>query len=443
MLHKDSYTILAVDDAKDSLLLLECDLQQAGYDVLLADSTESAFEYLKSTQIDLLLLDMYMPGQTGLSILMKIKADSQFDHIPIIMMSASNDEDQVVAALELGANDYVNKPYNSKILLARLKNSLVLMEKTIQLEALANTDFLTKVNNRGSFESMVNKAINQANREKHALALAMFDLDFFKKVNDKYGHESGDKALVEFARILTASFRDYDVVGRIGGEEFAVCMLNSTIKEAFNACERCRQLLMNSAIQIEFDGKIEEIYITVSVGLVSEAPPINDYDDMLRRADHMLYQAKENGRNRTYVEQSKLADKGSKEDMEQANSEVSNAHQCVFSGITYQVGLDNVLGDKDLFHDILVMFYQDHGRDIEHIEQALRQKDYQQAQHLVHTLKGVASSIGAMELFDAAKALDVALNDRQESQFQTLFIDVNSKLTEVLSGIQQKLANKL
>ncbi len=447
VLHKESYTILAVDDAEDSLLLLKFDLTQAGYDVLLADSSESAFEILQTTEVDLLLLDMYMPGQTGLSILMKVKSNPLFEHIPVIMLSASKDEDQIVAALELGASDYVTKPYNAKILLARMKNVLVLMEKTIQLEALANTDFLTKVNNRGSFENTVNKVISQANREKQPIALAMFDLDYFKKVNDSYGHESGDKALVEFAKILNKSFRDYDVVGRIGGEEFAVCMFNTSADEAFSACERCRISLMNKGIEVEFDDKIQAIYITVSAGLIAEHPPIASYDELLRRADHMLYQAKEQGRNQTFMEQHDMVepDKNIDEQQQLVAGESQSKQQSAakFTGIDYQTGVDNVLGDESLFNDILMMFYQDHAQDLDKIEQAMAQEDYQQTKHLVHTLKGVAASIGAMELFSATKALDIALREQQPEQYQMLFDGVASQLRVVLAEIQNALVDKL
>ena len=137
-----TYQILAVDDAKDTLMLLDFDLAEEGYQVFTAESGEIAFEVLEEQAIDLILLDMYMPGISGLAMLQKLKSHSAFMSIPVIMLSASDDEDQIVAALEFGADDYVTKPYIPKVLLARIRTSLRLLEKTLELESLAKTDFL-------------------------------------------------------------------------------------------------------------------------------------------------------------------------------------------------------------------------------------------------------------------------------------------------------------
>ena len=137
----------------------------------------------------------------------------------------------------------LRKPYIPNVLLARMRNALRFMEKTLQLETLAKTDFLTKVSNRGSFQNLVSKSIELAKRTDKVISIAMFDLDLFKHVNDTYGHEAGDKALIDFAAILNETFREYDIIGRIGGEEFAVCMPDTSINDAYNACERCRKSL--------------------------------------------------------------------------------------------------------------------------------------------------------------------------------------------------------
>ena len=125
-----TYKILAVDDAKDTLMLLDFDLAEEGYQVFTAESGEIAFEVLEEQAIDLILLDMYMPGISGLAMLQKLKSLPAFMSIPVIMLSASDDEDQIVAALEFGADDYVTKPYIPKVLLARIRTSLRLLEKT-------------------------------------------------------------------------------------------------------------------------------------------------------------------------------------------------------------------------------------------------------------------------------------------------------------------------
>ena len=130
-----TYNILAVDDAKDTLMLLDFDLVEEGYQVFTAESGELAFAVLEDESIDLILLDMYMPGMSGLVMLQKLKAHLDFVNTPVIMLSASDDEDQIVAALEFGADDYVTKPYIPKVLLARIRTSLRLLEKTLELES--------------------------------------------------------------------------------------------------------------------------------------------------------------------------------------------------------------------------------------------------------------------------------------------------------------------
>jgi PleD family two-component response regulator len=166
------YNILAVDDAKDTLMLLEFDLAEQGYQVFTAESGELAFDILEKLPIDFILLDMYMPGISGLAMLKKLKAHPIFMNIPVIMLSASDDEDQIVATLEFGADDYVTKPYIPKVLLARMRTSIRLLEKTTELESIARTDFLTGISNRRYFEKSAHQAISLAKRTNTSLVMA-------------------------------------------------------------------------------------------------------------------------------------------------------------------------------------------------------------------------------------------------------------------------------
>jgi len=471
---KDSdYTILAVDDAKDTLMLIEFDLTEEGFNVITADSGESALTLMEDTEVDLVLLDMYMPGISGLVTLEKIKSNAQLSNTPVIMLSASGDEDQIVAALELGADDYATKPYTPKILLARIRTSLRLKVKTLQLEAIARTDFLTKLNNRGSFEDLTNKAMSLAKRNNQPIVIAMFDIDFFKKVNDDYGHEGGDQSLIDFSQILLDNFRDYDILGRVGGEEFAVCMLHTQLEEAYIACERFRKRIEEHLVKIELGGELRLIDFTVSIGITIASGDKIQYKEMMRNADEALYKAKEMGRNRTmssvdfdgdknhelssstdvttteiYEEEVNVEvklDSPTTESPENNLGSIMNEEEVSngFPGIDYSVGVNNVLGDADLFEEILVMFYQDHGNDKTKMQSAIEQNDHSQLKHLVHTLKGVATSVGAMELFGLAKKLDFAVNDEQTESFPMLFAPLALELDKVVNGIQLKLSDKL
>jgi diguanylate cyclase (GGDEF)-like protein len=460
------YKILAVDDAKDTLMLLEFDLMEQGYQVRTVESGEAAFELLEDETIDLILLDMYMPGISGLATLQKLKSRSNLSHIPVIMLSSSDNEDQIVAALEFGADDYVTKPYIAKVLLARIKTSLRLLEKTLELEALAKTDFLTGLNNRGCFVDLATRAISQTKRTNLPLVMAMLDIDFFKQVNDDFGHDGGDRVLMDFSNILKECFRDYDISGRVGGEEFAVCMPNTSIDNAIIACERFRVAIEEHKFVISEEGKV--IDITVSIGLVTGKNETLDFEGLMHQADMGLYQAKDNGRNQVMVwdglidnqfnelpgimlestttgliEENYEVDIKKQEENMNEEGVGSSAADEKYPGIDYDIGVNNVLGDDALFAEILVMFYEDHAQDKNKIQQAISDNDHSSIKHLVHTLKGVACSVGAMSLFNETKVLDIAVNENQQGQYQSLFEPVAFELDKVVCGIEEKLADKL
>ncbi|WP_448548655.1 diguanylate cyclase [Thalassotalea fusca] len=429
----DNKTILAVDDAKDTLLLLEFDLTAEGYSVIFAESGEQALEVLSLQNVSLILLDMYMPGLSGLDTLKRIKSSNNHANTPVIMLSSSHDGNEIVAALELGADDYVTKPYLAKVLLARIRTSLRLIQKTKALEALAKIDFLTDINNRASFEELSGKAISQANRCNQSLSFAMMDIDFFKKVNDTYGHEAGDKVLKAFGQNLKNQVRDYDIIGRVGGEEFAVCMPNTIDEHAIFACDRIRQ--HTEKLEIDVGNNHGNISITVSIGVVSVQGGTTSLENLMRIADKALYEAKSKGRNRVimlpYVEEP-LAQST------HASAQGSNiSDEDIYPGIDYQLGVNNVLGDDGLFKEILLMFYQDHGQDKEKINKALSQNDIFAAKNLVHTLKGVACSIGAMQLFESTKKLDLAINEQRADEYSSLYNAMAEDLDTIVNGLRE------
>lgn len=441
---KEESRILIVDDAKDTQLLLEFDLSAAGYQVRCCDSGQAAIDELEDLDVDLILLDMYMPGLSGLETLKQLKAQEKTSMIPVIMLSASTDEDEVVAALELGAGDYVSKPYVAKVLLARMRTAIRLKEKTDQLEHLAKTDFLTGINNRGSFYELTNNAISLANRVGHPIVIAMLDIDLFKQVNDNYGHDAGDQVLRSFSQAMKEVFRDYDIIGRVGGEEFAVCLPNTSNEAANSACERFRLYIEQLNVEVTTDEQqSKEINVTVSVGLVSATTNVISIEDLLKRADSALYYAKEHGRNQVIdidcinkLEGDVLCDEGIDHTV---LSEPNMTNDVPFDGIDFTVGVNNVLGDKELFNEILVMFYQDHHLDGEKLHIAIRDNDINAAKHIAHTLKGVACSVGAMALFEVTKSLDTAINMNQQNTFEELFSLLEPELKKVMKGIALKL----
>lgn len=440
-------TILVVDDTEDILMLLEFDLIQAGYKVITAHSGKQAIEVLSKQAVDLVLLDFAMPNTSGMEVLTHITNLTELSP-PVIMLASATEESGVIKALDLGAEDYVIKPYINKVLLARVRNALKLKEKTYTLETLLRTDSLTHVNNRVGYEELANKVLSHAKRNKHRTAVAMLDIDHFKTVNDTYGHEAGDRVLIEFTQHLVSSFRDYDIIGRIGGEEFAICMPNVSIDSAFDACERFRLTLSTLVIEIQ-DPEQSDVTITVSIGLTITTNDDLSLEDLMRDADKLMYQAKSLGRNKTIVNPSLLSDKVDFNDNKPKESdnlntnELGSTSQDKYPGIEYDIGVNNVLGDESLFEEILVMFYQDHGEDKQKLMQAINDNDELTIKSLVHTLKGVACSIGAMDLFNHTKALDVAANEQNAQEFDYLFKPVALELDRVLKGIEEKLAGQL
>jgi diguanylate cyclase (GGDEF)-like protein len=164
----------------------------------------------------------------------------------------------------------------------------------IELEQMAMTDFLTGLNNRRYFIQRGADEVKRTKRNGEPMVLLMLDIDEFKKVNDTYGHETGDLALQQVASVMSTSLREIDILGRMGGEEFAVLLPNTSLEEALLLAERVRQSIEN----ISFEKIKGELKITASIGVAAFTDEMSDIDDLLRNADEALYQAKRNGRNR-------------------------------------------------------------------------------------------------------------------------------------------------
>lgn len=452
MIFDNSYKILVVDDAKDSQMLLSFDLKDVGCQVISAGSGEIALSILESTEVDLIILDMHMPGLSGLATLKRLKGNALWKKIPVIMLSSSDGEDEIVSALELGADDYVVKPYIGKVLFARMRTALRLREKTKALEDLAKTDFLTGISNRASFEELACNAISQAERSEQPLVMAMFDIDFFKSVNDDYGHDIGDKVLIAFAECLSECFRQYDIVARIGGEEFAVCLPQTSIESGIVACERLRSSIEQMKVSTDNDLQ-KEIGVTVSVGVTSSASTSLDLASLLKQADLGLYHAKSHGRNQVInadeLLDSEMVTLGDSNEytaeeklfLQHGEDKNSSKEEDIFEikGIDVNLGKSNVLGDEHLYKEILNMFYQDHHNDANKIAVAIKGSDIESCKHLAHTLKGVACSVGAMRLFEVTKSLDVAINEQQYERLDCLLKDVTVEFDIIMNDLKDKL----
>lgn len=290
-------TILVVDDMTTTLLLIH-DLLKDTYEVKIAKSGTKALEILESpNDIDLILLDIEMPDINGYDVCRKIKNNETIKNIPIIFITGRTSQEDEEYGLNLGAIDYITKPFNKAIVKLRIKNYLDLKIKNDMLEKLSMYDGLTNIRNRRFFDETFEKTFNEIKRDKKSLAVLMIDIDFFKPYNDNYGHVQGDETLRKVAKALEKTIkRASDFVARYGGEEFVI-LLKDINK---NGVEAVANNLLNAVRELKITHEFSKIenYVTVSIG----ASFYNSNSDitkleLLLKADETLYSVKNSGRN--------------------------------------------------------------------------------------------------------------------------------------------------
>ena len=290
-------TILAVDDMTTTLLLLH-DLLKDTYEVKIAKSGTKALEILESpNDIDLILLDIEMPDINGYDVCKRIKNNETIKNIPIIFITGRTSQEDEEYGLNLGAIDYITKPFNKAIVKLRIKNYLDLKIKNDMLEKLSMYDGLTNIRNRRFFDETFEKTFSEIKRDKKSLAVLMIDIDFFKPYNDNYGHGQGDETLRKVAKALEKTIkRASDFVARYGGEEFVI-LLKDINKDGV---ETVANNLLNAVRELKITHEFSKIenYVTVSIG-VSYYNSSSDITklELLLKADETLYNVKNSGRN--------------------------------------------------------------------------------------------------------------------------------------------------
>ncbi|MEA5575808.1 diguanylate cyclase [Anabaena sp. UHCC 0451] len=315
--------ILVVDDVKLNLQVVANILDKVGYEITLVSNGYQALERVQSARPDLILLDLMMPDINGLEVCEKIQANPELADIPIIFLSASQEQEHLLKAFEKGAVDYVTKPFHTAELLARVRMHLELKysrqklkklleeqkELVQELERLANTDPLTGIWNRRYLLIIAEQEIKRSQRYNFAFSVLLIDIDHFKKVNDTYGHNIGDEAIIFMTTTVLDHLRQVDCFGRFGGEEFIVLLPETDIDEAVVVAERIREQISNKSISME-DKKVS---ITVSIGVASYNLGDKTIDVIIQRADQAVYQAKNQGRNRVIANDSREQGIGNRE----------------------------------------------------------------------------------------------------------------------------------
>ncbi len=297
-------TVLIIDDSEAVRQRVQEVLQKEAKvtHVLCAADGIAGFKQLMEQPVDLILCDLVMPVLDGFKFLALKETRPEFADVPVIMLTGEEDIRAKVRGLEAGALDYLTKPFDAHELLARVRIHLKLKElqddlrqKNQRLEQLTRVDELTGLNNRRFFMEMLRNEFRRSDRYGTPVVFVMVDVDHFKKVNDTYGHLMGDKALVSVAQVLSRTARAQDLVGRFGGEEFAIIMPHTELKGGELAANRHRRLIEEEPIMLD-QGPLQ---ITASFGVANfPRADVRRVEDLIEMADQALYKAKEAGRNR-------------------------------------------------------------------------------------------------------------------------------------------------
>ncbi len=285
--------LMLVDDSMVVRNEVKKILHNQMFNVLVAAHGEEALNYLENNKdIKLVLTDFNMPVIDGVELTKTIRETFDKNEMIIIAMTGNNEPMISAKFLKIGANDFIKKPFGKEELICRINNALDFNEQLKKMSNMAHNDFLTKVYNRRYFFQEIVKFY----QDKSSFAVSMIDIDNFKKINDKYGHDIGDSVLVSLANILRENTKGSDLVARFGGEEFCIALRNIDKKQAVGFFAKLRKIISNLNIQTK-KGKIN---ITVSIGLSFSGEKKN-IDMLLKEADEALYRAKNLGKNRVEI----------------------------------------------------------------------------------------------------------------------------------------------
>lgn len=288
--------VLIIDDEKTNLKILSGILKDE-VEVILAKDGEAGFCKAKELLPDLILLDVIMPKLTGFEVIEKLKNEASTSNIPVIFVTGQLDVQQEEKGLELGAFDYIQKPFHVEILKARVRLHLRMAKQRDLLEKLANIDPLTSVANRRLYDQTFDSLWGKAIKQRQIFSLVVIDIDDFKKYNDFFGHAAGDRALEKVATAIAENLSSSnDFLARYGGEEFVALLPNTLACDAIKNMNICLEAVAN--LKINHDPSAEHEFLTVSLGGVSYLPIVESCQDTLFKiADDMLFKAKVNGKN--------------------------------------------------------------------------------------------------------------------------------------------------
>lgn len=282
--------ILVADDDAVSRERLTGMLGGMGHDVVpCADGTEAWNAFQERGAPDLAILDWMMPGATGPELCRRIRSRDGASYVYLILLTSRDQREDFLSGMEAGADDYISKPFDPDELQARIRSGKRILELQMRLIEQATHDALTGLWNRGAVLDLLDREIARSSREERPLSVLLADLDHFKSINDRFGHLVGDAVLREAASRMRSVLREYELVGRYGGEEFLVLLPGCAKEDALRLADRLRARLSAEPVR--------EVTVTASLGAATWRPGWKG-DDLLKSADDALYRAKAAGRNR-------------------------------------------------------------------------------------------------------------------------------------------------
>jgi diguanylate cyclase (GGDEF)-like protein len=297
-IHKNKdIKVLVVDDTKFYRAIISQLLTVHQYIVLEAGDGVEALKIIKKNPgIELVLTDYNMPNMDGFELTKQLRSKFRRDDMAIIGLSDQVDPILSAQFIKYGANDFINKPFLNEEFYCRVTQAVEGLEHLNRIKELSNKDFLTGLYNRRFFFEVGGNLMASSKRKQIKLAVALLDIDYFKKINDTYGHDAGDEVLRHLAQMLKTRFRDSDIVARIGGEEFCILLVNSDHVFVFDIFEKLRKSIEKTEVSVNG----HNIKFTASFGVCTRLT--DSLETMIKQADILLYQAKEEGRNRVKID---------------------------------------------------------------------------------------------------------------------------------------------
>lgn len=294
-MHPDIVDICVIEDDPTQRELLRRQLLRGQYTISLAENGIEGLRLIRLHHPRVVICDLMMPHVDGIELCRQVRADPCLEGTYFILITAHSSRENKHLALNVGADDFLTKPFDYDELAACVRNGMRVYRLQERLRRAALTDGLTGLWNHSHMRSLLDQEFARARRYGGSLSLLMVDLDHFKAVNDTFGHETGNRVLKSTARHLTQAVRESDVVARYGGEEFAIVCPQTALDEAVTLAERIRAALPQRVAISD----LPQLTVTCSIGVVSTADPaVKTVNDLINRADQALYQAKRVGRDR-------------------------------------------------------------------------------------------------------------------------------------------------